>query len=350
MAKTWNVLIVDDEEDVHVVTKMALRRRQWRGRSFSFTSAKSGVEARKILSEAGTDTLHAAIVDVVMESEHAGLELCEYIRETMPLSVRIILRTGQPGKAPEEKVLNYYDIDHYLAKAEVTEERLYTALRACCRSSLDIASLLVLESQLRDLTLALQSPHTTVADLVRIMYSGLRFLEDKHDVRLVFADNLEQLTTGPAAAQVAEAAARASLDLEQLRTALLKAHEGEESVRNGVEVGLTDCDLVCSIRALDDVGPRRSSESRGDSTLSRMARIVFGSRKTAGAENVNPVRGGMVARAETAIERKEKNDITRDLRAFAQNWRLALALLNLREVTVHERIVALESATHGGAG
>src|SRR5262245_6774415 len=100
MAVAWNVLIVDDEEDVHGVTTLALKRKQWRGRTIALKSARSGKEAREILQNPATPSFHCALVDVVMETNDAGLQLCDFIRATLPRTMRIILRTGQPGAAP----------------------------------------------------------------------------------------------------------------------------------------------------------------------------------------------------------------------------------------------------------
>ena len=75
------------------------------------------------------------LLDVVMESEHAGLKLCQRIREELHNDeVRILLRTGQPGAAPEKKVIENYEIDGYLSKAEMTQTRLYTAVRTALKA------------------------------------------------------------------------------------------------------------------------------------------------------------------------------------------------------------------------
>ena len=110
----WHILVVDDEEDVHLVTRLALKHREWRKRGFAIYSSMSAEEAKKQLAEHPPGFFHVAMVDVVMETDTAGLELCRYIRETCPTSLRIVLRTGQAGVAPEEYVLNEYDVDHYL--------------------------------------------------------------------------------------------------------------------------------------------------------------------------------------------------------------------------------------------
>ena len=131
--KKWQVLLVDDEQDVHSITGLILKKKRWRRIPFELTSAYSQAEAMEILQN--QRDFHVALVDVVMEKDSSGLELCEYIRKHCPSSMRIVLRTGQPGLAPEENILNEYDIDYYLAKSDATPAKLYSVIRACLRSS-----------------------------------------------------------------------------------------------------------------------------------------------------------------------------------------------------------------------
>src|ERR1044072_429942 len=145
MAMThWQVLIVDYEPDVHAVTNLALKLKTWRNKRFNLVQANSAAEAREILSRPGT-SFRVAMVDVVMETNDAGLQLCEFIRENHPRSLRLILRTGQPGVAPEQRILNEYDIAHYLAKPEATPERLFALVRASLRASMDVDTFMSLK-------------------------------------------------------------------------------------------------------------------------------------------------------------------------------------------------------------
>lgn len=129
----WLVLIVDDDPSVHSVTRLALRDMLHAGRKLLFLSAYSAAEARQML--AIYPDIALILLDVVMEAEDAGLRLIRTVREEMGNhDVRIILRTGQPGQAPEREVVERYDINDYRAKDELTARRLwtsvYTALRA----------------------------------------------------------------------------------------------------------------------------------------------------------------------------------------------------------------------------
>lgn len=131
--KKWKLLIVDDEPAIHDVTKLALSDFSFEGSSLEIISAYSGKDAIKILSE--QPDIAVILLDVVMETDHAGLDAARAIREDLKNKmVRIILRTGQPGQAPERKVITSYDINSYKNKTELTATKLfstvYTAIRA----------------------------------------------------------------------------------------------------------------------------------------------------------------------------------------------------------------------------
>lgn len=136
----WKILIVDDEPEVHAVTKLALSDFSFLGRGLEFHSAYSGEEAREL----ATQHPDAAIVllDVVMESDDAGLHVAKFIREDLGNRfTRIILRTGQPGQAPERTVIVNYDINDYKSKTELTAQKLFTAVMSSLRSYRDIISI-----------------------------------------------------------------------------------------------------------------------------------------------------------------------------------------------------------------
>jgi CheY-like chemotaxis protein len=126
---TWKVLIADDEPDVHKVTRMVLHNFSFDGLKLELISAYSGQEAKKIM--ASRDDIALAMLDVVMEDEHAGLEVARYIREDLKnCYTRLVLRTGQPGQAPENEVIRNYDINDYKDKTELTTTKLNTLLYA----------------------------------------------------------------------------------------------------------------------------------------------------------------------------------------------------------------------------
>jgi CheY-like chemotaxis protein len=142
-AKEITVLAVDDEPDVLSVTKLALRNMTVGGLPLNVYTATSKAEAIELLNGPlgsqvrGISRIAVAFIDVVMETDHAGLELCQYIRETMGNKItQIYVRTGQPGVAPERPVIDRYDITGYLSKVEATEDKLYSLVRAGIRTAL----------------------------------------------------------------------------------------------------------------------------------------------------------------------------------------------------------------------
>lgn len=137
---SWKVLIVDDEPEVHAVTKLALNDFQFQHKRLEFLNAYSGAEARILL--AAHPDIAIVLLDVVMETDDAGLQVARYIRgELKNQFVRIILRTGQPGQAPERQVIVDYDINDYKSKTELTAQKLFTVIMSSLRSYRDIISL-----------------------------------------------------------------------------------------------------------------------------------------------------------------------------------------------------------------
>lgn len=137
---SWKVLIVDDEPEVHAVTKLALSDFSFQGKNLEFISAYSGAEAKKMIEQHPDAAI--MLLDVVMETDDAGLLVARYIREELHNHyVRIILRTGQPGQAPERQVIVNYDINDYKSKTELTAQKLFTVVMSSLRSYRDILSI-----------------------------------------------------------------------------------------------------------------------------------------------------------------------------------------------------------------
>jgi signal transduction histidine kinase len=133
MARRWKVVVIDDDPAVHDGTRFALYDYVLNGQGLEIISAYSAEEGRAIL-RAHPDAA-VVLLDVVMENDVAGLELVSYIRnELKNETVRIILRTGQPGQAPERRVIIDYDINDYKAKTELTADKLFTTLTSALRS------------------------------------------------------------------------------------------------------------------------------------------------------------------------------------------------------------------------
>ncbi|MCU0565912.1 MAG: MarR family transcriptional regulator [Oculatellaceae cyanobacterium Prado106] len=130
--QSWKILIVDDDPEVHEVTRLALSDFTFEGKHLAFISAFSAQEAKQMLQH--HPDIAVIFLDVVMETENAGLQVVQYVRQELEnLPVRIILRTGQPGQAPEAVIAADYGIDDYKTKTELTAKKLFisviTALR-----------------------------------------------------------------------------------------------------------------------------------------------------------------------------------------------------------------------------
>lgn len=131
--RPWPILVVDDEPQVHQVTNMALQGFRFQDRELELLSAFDGAQAKLILQQRPDIAL--VLLDVVMEHETAGLDVARWIREQQKNSaVRIILRTGQPGQAPEKHVIRDYDINDYKAKTDLTVQKLFTLLYTALRA------------------------------------------------------------------------------------------------------------------------------------------------------------------------------------------------------------------------
>ena len=139
-AETWKILIVDDEVEVHQVTKLALKNFSFEGKRLTLIDAYSGEEAKELI-QAHPD-IATILLDVVMEKNDSGLDVVNYIRSSLKNDfVRIIIRTGQPGECPEHLLILTYDINDYKTKTELTKPKLLTAVTTALRTYSAIAKL-----------------------------------------------------------------------------------------------------------------------------------------------------------------------------------------------------------------
>lgn len=135
--KPWKVLIVDDDNEIHNISHMVLRDFRFEGRRLEFFSAHTGEAAKRLIAE-HPDTA-VMLLDVVMETDNAGLEVVRHVRDVLKNNfVRIILRTGQPGQAPEHSVVIDYDINDYREKTELTAQKLVTTVVSALRAHRDM--------------------------------------------------------------------------------------------------------------------------------------------------------------------------------------------------------------------
>jgi response regulator RpfG family c-di-GMP phosphodiesterase len=138
--RSWKVAIIDDEQQVHAVTRLVLANTRIDDAPLEFLTAHSAAEGLRLFQD--NPDIALAFIDVIMETDSAGLDLIHQIRnELQNHSTRIVLRTGQPGSAPEETVIRTYDINDYKSKTELTDTKLKTCAFSCIRSYRDIVTI-----------------------------------------------------------------------------------------------------------------------------------------------------------------------------------------------------------------
>src|ERR1700760_4163495 len=131
--RKWKIAVIDDDQAVHEGTRFALSDYSLNGVGLEILSAYSAAEGRTLMRD--NPDIAAVLLDVIMETDVAGLELVEYIRnEIHNETVRIILRTGQPGQAPERRVIVQNDIKDQKAKPDLSATKLFPPLTAALRS------------------------------------------------------------------------------------------------------------------------------------------------------------------------------------------------------------------------
>lgn len=137
---SWKILVVDDDEEVHAITKAVLRGLEFEGRQFELVYANSAAQAKLVLNE--NSDIALILLDVVMETDDAGLTFVEYVRNEMKNKlVRIVIRTGQPGQAPQRDVVVNLDINDYKEKTELTVDKLFTTVITSIRSYRDLINI-----------------------------------------------------------------------------------------------------------------------------------------------------------------------------------------------------------------
>jgi signal transduction histidine kinase/DNA-binding NarL/FixJ family response regulator len=229
----WKVLIVDDEIDIHEMTQLGLEDFRFANQPLKIFHAMSGTEARKILQTA--PDIAVALIDVVMETDDAGLQLVNYIRDELKYSlIRLIIRTGQPGMAPEREVIERYDIDDYKSKTELRDDKLYTTMRMSLKSYRDLVTLDSNRKALRKILEAVPEFHHAqslsqffigvLSQLIGLCNLGKNSLISTVNSGLVItADNHHQITVQSGIGRFATA----SEEVEKIRKICLNKIAGE---------------------------------------------------------------------------------------------------------------------------
>jgi signal transduction histidine kinase/DNA-binding response OmpR family regulator len=152
---SWKAILVDDDPGVHQATQLIFKNFNFENKNIIFLPAHSGEEAKRLIAN-HPDTA-VILLDVVMETHDAGLQVAKYIREQLNNKlVRIIIRTGYPGEAPENTVIFDYDINFYKTKIELTQQKLVSTLVAALRSYRDVIALQESHQKLEQINQQLQ--------------------------------------------------------------------------------------------------------------------------------------------------------------------------------------------------
>ncbi|WP_107981216.1 response regulator [Pseudoduganella sp. UC29_71] len=238
----WKVLLVDDEPDIHDVTKLTLSRFRLDGRALSFVHAYSGAEAKEVLAR--EQDIALVFLDVVMEQEDSGLEVARWMRQELDNQfTRIVLRTGQPGQAPEERVIVNYDINDYKEKTELDRTKLFTTTFAALRAYRDIMK--VEEARIAQLNYR--------EGLERVIAASAHIFQQR---------NLKDFANGLLQQVVALLRLENSMLLRlRAATAISGEHEYEILAKIGDEENILTPELLAQ---LDDAKSNRISKVQGD--------------------------------------------------------------------------------------
>ncbi|MBI1889805.1 MAG: diguanylate cyclase [Burkholderiales bacterium] len=252
----WKVLMIDDSPEVHQVTRMVLKTVRFMDRGVDFISAFSAAEGKQLIK----DHPDAAVVflDVVMETDHAGLDMVKYIREQVGNKlIRIILRTGQPGQAPEAEVIQRYDINDYKDKAELSDDRLHTTLIVALRSFNDLVTI---EESRRGLEQILASS----TELMQV-----------HSTEMFLSGVLKQLQAMFNFGQDAILCARSKPESERPILPEPKVLAGSGHYEPLIGNGLEETGLTCKDEVLKAFESGKGSFSEGNYSIYFYSRDVF---------------------------------------------------------------------------
>ncbi|MCH4887061.1 response regulator [Acidaminobacter sp. JC074] len=126
--KHIEVLVVDDEEDVYLSTKLALQLLEYEGIDVNVSYSDSAKAAIEMI---GQNKYKLIFLDVIMETVNAGYKVIDYINKNHTDDmISIFIRSGQPGNVPEEYLSLIENIDGYISKTDCTMDKLHDIVKA----------------------------------------------------------------------------------------------------------------------------------------------------------------------------------------------------------------------------
>lgn len=124
---SFNVLLVDDEDDIRMALKRCLRRE-----GYTLVEASGGAEALSVVARQAIDI----VVTDQMMPEMTGLELLKRMRDVHPHIVRIVL-TGYADFDVVKSAINEAEIFRFLTKPWDDDDLRLTLRNAAHRLSLE---------------------------------------------------------------------------------------------------------------------------------------------------------------------------------------------------------------------
>lgn len=204
---SWQLLVVDDDDQIHQLTRLVLNSYQYESKSLKLLHAFGKDEAISILK--ANPEVCVVLLDVVMSSDDEGLQCVKEIREDLNNSeVRIILRTGQPGIHPEHEVMLNYDINDYKSKTELTKQRLFTSITSAIRTYQHLVKLETMQKELSHFNELLEQKITTRTKQLEEKNVKLeRTLIELHGAKQQLLDQQQQLIQSEKLASIGQLAA-----------------------------------------------------------------------------------------------------------------------------------------------
>jgi signal transduction histidine kinase len=188
----WVVLVIDDEQGVLDITYNVLKRFHFKGRSLQFEYATSLQEAIKIYQEHPKAAV--ALVDCTMEKNTSGLDFINFIRnQEKNTTIQLVLRTGQPGFAPENDVLNSYEINDYLSKTELTSNKLKHRMISYLRAYENLVTISQQNIALQKANEKISIQNDALEELDKIKDSFLSFVSHELKAPLRASQGITQL-------------------------------------------------------------------------------------------------------------------------------------------------------------
>jgi CheY-like chemotaxis protein len=114
----WKILVVDDDWGTFEITTLALKNLPHFNDTLELYYAPSAAAAIKFLKN--NHNVAIILLDIVMESNDAGLKVIDYVRDVQnDFFTQIVVRTGYHGPISENGLMFLYDIQGYLSKSEL---------------------------------------------------------------------------------------------------------------------------------------------------------------------------------------------------------------------------------------